>query len=189
MQWRAHNLRVGSATFDVSYSATADTMTFQAAAHNAAGMTIEFAPALSSNAHVLAVDVDGAPAKYAVEKNATDQHVVVEVPAAEHTAVHIRFANDFALIVGHTLPALGGQDTSLKIVQESWAADGTSVSFDMAGLAGHEYLLPVRGSAKIAQAEGADLENSATGVALRVHFPAGEARYRHARVTIRFDRR
>jgi GH15 family glucan-1,4-alpha-glucosidase len=186
--WKAANVRMGSATFDLAYAATADAMSLTIDARQAGKTKLHFSYPLSPNTKILGVEVNGSKAEYSLERNATDQHVVLQVALEKpSTTVRIRLRNTFALVVASDLPQLGEISRNLRVLSESWTgAQNDSVTFEFAGPSGQEYDVPIRGSAPIQSVEGAALTSTAGGARLRLRVPAGEPGYRHLRVTIHF---
>jgi hypothetical protein len=179
---------LGSATFDLALSSAASSVTLTIDARQAADTNLHLSYPVSRNAKVVSVELDGAPAKYALEKYTTDQHVVLTVALKKpSTIVRIRMENTFALVVPSDLPKLGETSRNLKVLRESWTgARNDSVTFEFAGLAGQTYELPLRGSAHVQRVEGAELIALAGAPAIRVRVPAAQPGYRHLRVTISF---
>jgi GH15 family glucan-1,4-alpha-glucosidase len=185
--WRAVNLHMGSATLDLAYSYAADSMTLNVTNHGAQNASLLFSPAISPNAKVLGVRVNGRTVKYNVRKSLTDQHVDVDVPLdPSSTVVAIRVRDDFGLVVPAPVPVLGASSRSLKIVSEQWDSTNRAVTYEVAGLAGQQYDVSIHGSAHIAQVEGANMVPTNTGEILRVAIPAGEPGYQHVKFTIHF---
>lgn len=186
--FRAQNLRMGSATYDVNFQRDDSSINFQIQGRNANESTLEFAPAVSARAKVLDVEVNGKKAPYRLDANSEDQHVIVPVHVGDSDiAVHIGLRDDFGLTVPSDLPPLGAASRNLKVVSDTWSAAKDSVTYEVAGVPGQEYVLGVRGSARIARVDGAELFQAAAGPTLRLRIPAGNPGYQHARVTIHFE--
>jgi hypothetical protein len=184
--WNARNVHIGSSTVDLSYKYTDGAMTLNATAKNANGTRLQFAPAVSPRAKVTRVEVNGRRAKFDVQKTTTDQHVLVEAPlSSTKTTIRITLQDDFALEIEQNLPELGAVSENLKIVNETWSTKNDSVSYEIAGISGKTYDIGLRGT--IADVEGGQLSQDRR--TLRVAIPAGEAGYRHAKLTIHFGRR
>jgi GH15 family glucan-1,4-alpha-glucosidase len=186
--WKAANVRMGSATFDLALSSTASSVTLTIDARQAADTNLHLSYPVSRNAKVVGVELDGAPAKYSLEKNTTDQHVVLMAALRKPSIiVRIRMENTFALVVPSDLPRLGETSRNLKVLSESWTgARNDAVTFEFDGLAGQTYELPIRGSAHVQRVEGAQLISLAGSPAVRIRVPAEQPGYRHLRVTISF---
>ena len=181
--WKAANVRFGSTTVDFAYESNADAVSLNIKANGNSGDTLQFSPAFCPRAKVLGVDVNGHAAKFDVQKNSTDQHVVVNVPLIS-SAIRVRVQNDFALVLNQGLPELGSPSRNLKIVNETWSGN-SSVTYEVAGVSGMTYSIGLRGT--VASAEGAEL--SADRQQLKLTIPSGEAGYKHARVTLHFPAR
>ncbi len=185
--WKARHVRVGSGTLDLAYNSAQDLITLDVTSAGTQNLTLDFSPAISPNAKVLGVEVDGAPAKYKLESNATDQHVVTQVALSRaSTSVRIRLRDTFSLVVPSDLPELGGTSRNLKVVSESWSPAKDAVTYALDGLSAQQYELGVRGSAPIRSVEGAELIQTKTGPSLRVRVPAGNPSYQKVQVTIHF---
>jgi hypothetical protein len=162
-------------------------MTLNVSPHSATGLTLEFSPAVSARARVTAVTVNGRPAKFDVKKNATDQHVKIAVPLAQPSTIRIHVLNDFQLMLRPQLPPLGAASRNMKVVSEWWDPSSSEVTYDIAGIAGNSYDIPVRGSAG-ASVEGGRLISSGASATLRVAIPGHSPEYGHVRVTFHFSR-
>ena len=186
--WKAQHVRVGSGMFDLAYSSTADAISLSITSPGGTkGTTLDFAPAISRNARVLGAEVNGAKAQCAIERSATDQHVRIRVPLDKpSTTVRILVRDNFTLVVPSDLPMLGATSHNLKVVSESWTAENDAVVYELAGISGEQYVLGLRGSARIKNVEGADLVQTTSGPALQVRVPSGEPEYRKVRITIHF---
>jgi hypothetical protein len=183
--WNARNVHFGASTVDLTYNYSDGGITLNATGHSVSGTALQFAPALSPRAKVIRVQVNGRPAKFDVQKTATDQHVLVDVPLNSTTTIHIAVQDDFALYLEQDLPELGSRSKNLKVISETWSASNDSVAYELAGISGNTYDIGVRGN--LEKVEGAEL--SKDGRMLRVTIPAGEAGYRHTRVAIHFTAR
>jgi hypothetical protein len=186
--WKANGVRIGGATVDLAYRNDNGALTLELNAKNGGNNTLEFAPAISPNASVQRVEVNGRPAKFDVQKSTQDQHVVVIVSlGAPKSTVRIVTRNDFGLALHPTLPMLGAPSHNLQVVSESWSNDARSVNYDLAGISGETYEIGVRGT--IAKAEGAELNQANGKTMLRVKFPvASDSGYTHTKVTLNFAR-
>jgi glycogen debranching enzyme len=183
--WQARTVRMGSSTVDLAYTVVNDMATFNISARQPKGQTLEFAPSFSPIAKITNVTVNGKPAKFDVQKNSTDQHIVVRTPLTEgKTTISMRVQNDFSLIMEQQLPPLGSPSRNLKIVSESWTKD--SVTYELSGLAGAEYEIGMR-SPSLKLVEGATVTKNERGVALLIKIPQGEPGYRRVTVKIPFD--
>lgn len=181
--WKAKNVRFGSASLDFAYESSADGAILAVTPRNAGGNTLQFSPSFSPRARVLGVDVNGRPAKFAVQKNSSDQHVVVSIPLAANSTIKVKVQNDFALAINQGLPELGQGSRNLKVVSETWSND--AVTYEIAGVSGMTYEIGIRGD--VASMEGAEL--AADQKQMKVTIPAGEPGYKHVRVTVHFGNR
>lgn len=185
--WRAKNIRFGGATVDIAYTEEGNAISFDVVARNAAGRSLELSPALSPHAHVTGVTVNGRSARFDIRKNATDQHVRVVVPLAKRVNVRINVTDDFHFVLRPELPPLGSTSQNLRIISETWSADGNQVTYELAGISGRSYDVQLRGTA-IGGVDGARITPNAGGSILHIGFSGSEPGYQHSRVTIRFGR-
>ncbi len=185
--WKAAGIRMGSATCDVAYSSTADAISLAVTPRQAQNATLDFSPALSPNAAVLGVELNGAKWQYSIEKNSTDLHVLVHIPLDKPATVQVHVRDNFGLAVPADLPGLGESSHNIKVVDESWDAANARVVYTLAGLTGQEYVLPLSGGARIVRTDGASLIQTASGPALRIHVPSFGTGYQHVRVTIQLS--
>jgi glycogen debranching enzyme len=180
------NVAFGSGTVDLAYSRQADVITLKVIPHG--GGILQFSPALSPRADVVGVEIDGAKAQFKMEKSATDQHVIVNVPLNGTPVVTIRLADDFQLGVPARLPELGDTSQNIKPISQTWT--GKEVEYVFEGLSGHTYSLPVRGLETVSSVEGAryirDAEPTDQTGALVVSFPPGTG-YVRQKVVVRFE--
>jgi glycogen debranching enzyme len=185
--WKAHNVRIGNATVDLAYHSGGDAITLDASGTSANGTTLQFSPSLSPRAIVLGAEVNGRSAKFEVQKNGNDQHVMVNVPLTSVVStIRIRIQDDFGLAIEQTLPQLGQPSRNLKVISETWTASKDAVTYELAGISGMTYTIGARGT--VATVEGAELSKDRK--ALRVAIPAaGEPGYRHMSMTIHFPNR
>ena len=185
--WKARNVRIGSSTLDLAYNDAGNTVSLEVTSRNAKQTTLEFSPSISPHARVKGVEINGTKAKFDVQKNTTDQHVVVSVPLTSGTnTVRIAVQDDFALILKPGLPPLGETSRNLKVVSESWTSTNDAVTYDLAGLGGMTYDIGTRGSS-ITSVEGAEVVQTDRGTVIRVRF-AGGPDYQHQKVTVHLGR-
>ncbi len=186
--WKANGVRLGNSIVDVAYRNDSGVITLELTAKDGGKNTLEFAPAISPNASVQRVEVNGRPTKFDVQKSTQDQHVVVSVPlSTSKSTIRIFTRNDFALALQPTLPPLGAPSHNLKVVNETWSNDARSVTYELEGIGGETYEFGARGT--IAKAEGAEISQTSGKTTLRVKFPvASEAGYTRTKVTLHFAR-
>jgi glycogen debranching enzyme len=186
--WKARNVRIGKSTADIDYEHSTDAITLNVSPRGGSGISLEFSPAISPRAKVMRVEVNGRPAKFDVQKTSTDQHVKINLPLASASTVRIHVVDDFQLVLRPELPPLGATSRNIRILNETWNSASSEVSYDIAGIAGHSYDIPLRGFAG-ATVDGAQLVNNAAGAILRVTISdASGTEYGRARVTIHFPR-
>ncbi|MGE5724733.1 MAG: amylo-alpha-1,6-glucosidase, partial [Acidobacteriota bacterium] len=187
--FRVLNVRVGPAALDFGYSRTDDEITLQVRRAGRGDCTLEFSPAVSLRAQVMGVDVNGRPAPFRAEPTAEDQHVRVRfgVFKGENT-VRIHLRGDFGLDLANPLPALGERSRALKVVSQSWNKLRSTLTLQLAGIAGRHYGLAMRNPSQVASVEGGEVVKLPNGAAsLQVSFPASDrSGYENSVVVIHF---
>jgi hypothetical protein len=186
--FRIENERVGTAVFDLAYRRTDDEITLEARRRGPGACALEFSPALSLRAQVTGVEVNGRPAPFRVEATAEDQHVRVRFAvAAGDSTVRIHLRNDFGVGLAGALPPLGARSRALKVISQSWNAERSALTLQLAGRAGQSYSLALRNPRQVASVAGGEVLKFPDGAAaLRISFPAGRSAYENAAVVIRF---
>jgi GH15 family glucan-1,4-alpha-glucosidase len=184
-----HGARAGAARMDLSYARSADAITLQVNCTAGASCPIEFSPALSFRAQVLGAEMNGRPVAFRLTANEEDQHVVVRISASgKSNTLKIRVRNDFGISYESTLPPLGSRSQGLRMLSETWSADRSTFTMDLAGVAGGVYELAVRNPGQVPPVEGGQLVRAADGSAkLRVPFPPSESDvYAHRKIVFHF---
>jgi glycogen debranching enzyme len=145
-------------TVDLRFSRTADLMTLTAERQGAADVKLDFLPAISLRAEVLAVTLNGRPIPFHVEPHTSDQHLIVEAKLAAGTnTIKIRLRDDFSVSSALHLPALGSSSQGLRILSESWNASRDTLTVETEGIPGHAYTLSVWGRDQLQSVDGANL--------------------------------
>jgi hypothetical protein len=150
--------------------------------------TLDFSPAVGLQAKVIEASVNGRKIPVHLDKNSLDQHASMRFPlSVGRSQVRISLRDDFGLFFDSQLPPLGSASKDLRVVSESWTADGTALALDLSGRAGHTYELGLWNRALITHVEGATIDTSGPAPHLEISFPAGdEAAYVHTKVSLRF---
>lgn len=191
-EWKSFqvkNERVGNVALDFAYSRSDDEITLHVHRTGQGDCSLEFSPAVSLRARVVGVDVNGRPAPFRVQPSPEDQHVSIRFAVFDgDNTVRIHLRDDFGLDAANALPALGARSRALKFISQSWNAARTTLTVQLAGLAGQQYDLAVRGARQIASASNAKVVQLPDGAsALRVSFPAADrSGYENATVVLHF---
>lgn len=184
------NEHVGPVTLDLAYERTDDEITLQIRRSGRGDCTLEFSPAISLRAQVTGVEVNGRPASFRAERNPEDQHVRVRFAVFDgNNIVRIHLRQDFDLDFANSLPPLGARSRALKFISQSWNADRTALTLQLAGLAAHNYDLSIRNPGQVASVDGGKVIKLPDGsAALRVAFPPrpGRSEYENAVVIVHF---
>jgi hypothetical protein len=190
--FQVNNERVGNEALDFAYSRSDDEITLHVRRTGPGDCTLEFSPAVSLRARIVGLDVNGRPASFRAQATAEDQHVRVRFTVFDgDNTVRIRLRNDFELEVANALPPLGARSRALKFISQSWNTDRSALTVQLAGVAGQEYDLALRGARQIASVSSAKVVQLPGGAAgLRVSFPAADrSEYETATVIIHFNSR
>jgi glycogen debranching enzyme len=177
-----HHLPLANGTVNIGYSRAAGVITLEVT--STATGTLRFAPAVSPNARVISAEVDDKKIPFHAEASAIDQHIVVSIPLARRTVLHLRLSNDFELSVPADLPPLGSTSENIKPISEKWSAHQVEYVFE--GLARHSYVLPVRGLETASEIDGATYIRDGGNIdqtgAFTIFFPSGAGYVRQSLV-------
>jgi hypothetical protein len=175
--FRIGHLHVGSASLDLDYSRTVDSILLDVQRSGSGDCSLEFSPALSLRAQVVGADINGHPVAFHVQANSEDQHVTIQLPLSSGlNRLRIGLRNDFGLSMSQELPPLGESSHGLRIVSESWTPAFDRLTLELSGSPSRQYDLLVWNPGQIASVEGAQLlTDSAGAVSARIQFPAGES--------------
>jgi len=187
-----HNVHVAAETFDLQYLKSSSSIELHVDRIGTGNVAIAFNPAISPRATVTAVEVNGRAIPYHVDKNASDQHVIVGFSAEDQsTVVKIHVRDDFGVSYNSELPQLGSPSEGLRILSENWNASRDRLTLSVSGVGGHDYDLPLWNDSQISSVDGAQLLNSTDGVgSLHVQMPAEETEKRvRSTITISFSSR
>jgi hypothetical protein len=151
---------------DFQYHKTPDSIVLETKSTGAGDCWVNFSPALSPRAKVVAVEMNGRPLPFKVQSNGggpsgaenEDQHVSVRFPAlAGPSRVVIHVKDDFGLSRSNQLPPLGSTSRELRMLNESWNPARTQLTLEVSGLPGSRYELEVWNPSQISSIEGATL--------------------------------
>ncbi|HXE91674.1 MAG TPA: hypothetical protein VNK82_12015 [Terriglobales bacterium] len=187
--FEVRNIKVGEARLDFRYQRSEDTITLDLSRTGTSPLELEFAPAFSPRAAIVAVELNDRPLSFQRETGARDQHVVVRFPVyGGHNTLRIRYRSEFEVEAPFTPPSLGSASRNPRLVSETWDASGRSLALDFTGPAGSVHDFPTRGGAAITRVEGAVVVEDQPGrYLLRVTFPAGDTTtYQPQHVSITF---
>ena len=191
-----HNVAVGSARIDLHYAKDLEGITLEVKplgpSSSNSSLTLDFQPAVSLRAKVLAATLNGRPVQFHVQTNEIDQHVQVRIPVTGGTStLHIRLKDEFGLAYNSNLPALGSTSEGLRVVSETWSSSRDRLTLTVSGRAGREYRLSVWNPGQIASVTGAKLAKGSAGRGeLVAEFPANKAELvAHATISLQFGSR
>jgi hypothetical protein len=182
------HVRAGATDLTLDYSRTDAEIRASVRLAGPGGMTLQFSPAISPRARVASVTVNGRPATFRLQKTASDQHVVVQVPlAGALNEVRLAVRDDFGIVMPWSAPRLGDSSRNLKLVSENWAADHNTLTLTMDGVGGLTYELHFRGANALASATGGELLKSRGDEAiLRVRVEPADVQYHRISSTLFF---
>jgi glycogen debranching enzyme len=180
-----HNLHLGDTALDLTYHRSADEISVEI---NSSGVgELEFSPAISLRAQVTNADINGRAARFQLQPNGTDQHVLVRVRLRQgKNTVRIHTRNDFGISYANTLPDLGGGSRGLRIISGTWSAARDALALEVAGISGAKYQLALRNGGEIVSAEGAKIDQGK----LLLEIPSGPSSdYTRETITLHFSKR
>ncbi|HEV3207577.1 MAG TPA: hypothetical protein VGZ28_11540 [Terriglobales bacterium] len=188
--FRLDSIKVGAASLSIAYRKTATDISLDINRTGSGDCSLEFSPAVSLRAQVVAVEMNGRPVPFQMHPTDVDQHVSVRVsvPGGPST-LRIRMKNDFGLDLSPSLPPLGSSSQGLRVISESWTPARDRLLLDLSGVPGRQYQLGMWNVAQVASVEGGDMVKTDAGNAtLNIRLPAnvGES-YVHQKVTIHFS--
>jgi hypothetical protein len=184
------NVHVGSASLDLNYRKTTEEITLETRRNGTGDCTLEFSPAVSPHAEVMAVEINGRPIPFRVRKSDLDQHVTVRFSACGGpNTLQIRLRDEFGLSLASVLPPLGSTSRGLRVVSESWTPARDSLMLEISGAAGTRYELSVWNPSQIASVEGAELvkgDGGKTRIRIQIASNTSEP-YRRQKITFHFS--
>jgi glycogen debranching enzyme len=183
------NIHVGACVIDLRYHRTEETITLDADRSGTGDCSLEFSPAISLGAEVIAVEMSGHLVSNRVVKSAADQHLSVKFPLARGSnKLHITVLNDFGLSIPTSLPLLGAKSRGLRVLSQSWSSSRDRLELDVSGIRGGVYDLGLWSAGQLSTVEGAEWTKGSAGRGqLRLHMPPGEAEeYTRAKIVFHF---
>jgi glycogen debranching enzyme len=183
------NVPVGAAKMDLRYAKDLGGITLEVKTSGEVPRTIEFQPAVSFRAKVLAAEFNGHAVPFKVQASDADQHVVVRIAVAGgKNSLRIRVQDDFGFSYAGKLPSIGATSQGLRILSETWTPARDRLTIDASGLAGGQYNLSVWNAGQIASVDGAKLSKTPDGrSALTLELPKnGAESYASGTIAIHF---
>jgi hypothetical protein len=182
-------VRAGSASLRLVYRKTIGDISLTVTRNGGGDCTLEFSPALSPRAQILAVEANGRRVPFQIKKNDVDQHIVVQFPVADgESTLHIRLKNDFGLSFSPALPPLGSASLGLRVLSDSWTPARDALTLEIAGAQGKQYELGIWNPSQVASVEGAELlRTNAESARISVTIPKSESDpYPREKIVIHF---
>jgi glycogen debranching enzyme len=182
-----HNVHIGNVSADFQYHKTQDSIVLETGRSGAGDCWVEFAPAVSLRAKIISVEMNGRSLPFKIEPNSNDQHIRMRFPIyGGPNIVTIHVKNDFGVEISDELPPLGSTSRNLRMVAESWNAERTQLSMQLAGVAGTSYEIGLWNAGSITSVDGGILTKEGK---LKISFPpAPDEAYLHETVTIHFSK-
>jgi len=182
------NLRVGPAMLTIRFRRDAKDMWLETTRSGSGKCTLDFSPAISLRAKVVAAALNGRAIPYRIEPSDSDQHVSLhfEVPPGRSN-LRLRINDDFELSVAPELPPGGSASQGLRILGESWGRERDRLDLELAGVPGNVYEFELSNASQITSVEGAEFDRSkAHAPKLLVRFPSGVDTYVRRRISVHF---
>lgn len=170
------NVKVGETTLDLMYHVVGEDFTLEVQRHGSSKFELNFSPAFSPRAKILAAEVNGQKVTPKISANDSDQHATLSVPiTTDKTTIHLHVTGDFAVGYLYPVPADGAASTALKFVSSQWSAAHDQLQLQVAGIGGQTYSLPLFNAPSGIAVHGAKIVKPGSGLALEVGFPPGAA--------------
>ena len=185
-RFSVENVRLGKNTLLINYTKTDEGIVLETGLTlGSEECTVEFRPAISLQAKVQKVELNGKPVPFQVETHGADQHIVVKFPITKGKhSLRIRLPNDFGLSEQSTLPVLGSASRGLRVLSETWSPSRDQLTLEVSGAAGHEYELKIWNKDQIEKLEGAVLGEQTPWIQIP---PSDSEAYPHAKVVVHFS--
>jgi len=183
------NVRVGQCAVRLAYRKSASEITLIVTRNGSGDCSLEFSPALSLRAQILAAEVNGRKVPFQANKSDVDQHVSVKFPVASgETRLRLRIRNDFGLSISPVLPALGNASQGLRVLSESWAPARDTLTLEVSGAQGRQYEIGVWNAAQVASVEGAEMVKiDADSARINLTIPASTSELNpHEKIVVHF---
>jgi glycogen debranching enzyme len=190
--WNAfsvRNIQIGAERVDLRYRRESGEVSLRANSAGESSVTLDFNPAISLRANVIAVELNGHAVPFRIAPNSEDQHVQVSAQlGAGSNELRIRTRNDFGLAVPYLKPEAGDASRNLRVVRESWSTYRDTLTEELEGIAGETYVIDVMGQEQVRSIEGGDVVQSPDGRSgIRVRIPdatSGDKEYASTKVVI-----
>jgi glycogen debranching enzyme len=192
--WRSftiNNLYACPTTLEIRFRRDPNDIWLETTRTGSGKCTLDFSPAISLGANVVAAALNGRSIPYRIERSDSDEHVSLhfEVPSGRST-LRVRVKDDFELGIVPELPPAGSASQGLRILSESWSAERDRLDLELAGVPGKSYEFRVWNAGQITSVEGAELDRSNPRAAkLLVRFPSGANAYVERRISVQFTPR
>ncbi len=185
-RFSVENVRLGKNTLLINYAKTDEGIVLETGLTSGSEeCTVEFRPAISLQAKVQKVELNGKTVPFQVETHGADQHIVVKFPITKGKhSLRIRLLNDFGLSEQSTLPVLGSASRGLRVLSETWSPSRDQLTLEVSGAAGHEYELKIWNKDQIEKLEGAVLGEQTPWIQIP---PSDSEAYPHAKVVLHFS--
>ena len=184
-----HNVAIGSASLDLRFQKSVTDITLDVTQNAGSDTILNFEPAVSLRAKVLAVELNGHPVEFHVQPNDIDQHVVMQLTLhAKTNIIRIRLKNDFAVSYTSNLPTLGEDSSALRVLSETWSPQRDVLTLILSGKPGATYDLALWNAQQIRSIDGAALLTPSNSNPIgRVQLPtSATTAYTHATVIFHF---
>ncbi|MGB7495967.1 MAG: hypothetical protein WBR26_12055 [Candidatus Acidiferrum sp.] len=167
------NVPLGATHVDFRYSKTLTDITLEVTQTGSDAFTLNFEPALSLRAKVLALQVNGRPVAFHVAANEIDQHVLIHLSLnTKSNTIRIHLKNEFGFSYDSVLPGLGERSHGLRILSESWSPTRDSLTANVSGTPDNSYDLSIWNPQEIRSVDGAQLFPTKDGGSIaRIHIP------------------
>lgn len=182
------NVRVGNASADIKFQRSDDGLTLEVHRSGPGDLLLDFEPALSLRAEVVAVTLNGRPTTFKVQGNETDQHLQVRFPLSGNSSVlRVQMRHDFTVSYLSHLPELGKRSEGLRILSETWSASRDQLTLNLEGLGETAYELFVSSAKEVTSVEGGTLRKSSNAVdALLINPVSGKGGYVRSTLVFHF---
>jgi GH15 family glucan-1,4-alpha-glucosidase len=188
--WYAvRNISVGDAKIDLQTKRTPGEIILEVTQPAGQSFTLNYEPAVSARAKIVAVELNGKPTAYRVNPGELDQHVAIHATLnGPSSTVRIRLRNDFEVSYALALPPLGEPSQGLRVLTQAWSPSRDALTVELSGQAGASYDLSLWNAKQVVSLGGAKLmETASQGTVARVQLPGSATENLvHAKVVFRF---
>jgi hypothetical protein len=183
------NVHVGTASLRMAYRKSVGEISLTVTHGGSGDCSLEFSPAVSPRAQIVAVDMNGKRLPFQVKKTDVDQHVVVQFPVgAGENKLSIRLKDDFGLSLSPVLPDLGSASEGLRVLSESWTPSRDSLTLEVTGAQSKEYEVGMWNPSQVTSVDGAELvRTDAEKARINIKIPVNMSEpYPRERIVIHF---